>query len=119
MRAMWGHRITQLYSIVASVTIPVLLNVDDVNLLVPSALAASVAAIQGINALYKFHENWLNYRTTAETMRREIHFYRAGIDEYADAPDRRPLFVKRAEAIISQEGSAWLIAAGPERGAAS
>jgi len=57
---------------------------------------------------FKFEENWLNYRTTCETLKKEIHFFDAGIDEYKDSPDREGLFVKRVEALISRENTLWL-----------
>ena len=107
-----AYRLTQAYAIAAAVAVPVLLRVDDMNLLVISALAGSIAGVQGVSALCKFHETWLNYRTTAETIRKEIHFYRAGIDEYATANDTKALFVKRVESLISRENTMWLITAG-------
>ncbi len=57
---------------------------------------------------FKFEENWLNYRTTCETLKKEIHFFNAGIDEYKDNQDREGLFVKRVEALISRENTLWL-----------
>ena len=57
---------------------------------------------------FKFEENWLNYRTTCETLKKEIHFYQAGIDEYKGADDKEALFVKRVEALISRENTLWL-----------
>lgn len=57
---------------------------------------------------FKFEENWINYRTTCETLKKEIHFYHAGIDEYEHCEDKEPLFVKRVEALISRENTLWL-----------
>ena len=57
---------------------------------------------------FKFEENWINYRTTCETLKKEIHFFNAGIDEYKDNQDREGLFVKRVEALISRENTLWL-----------
>lgn len=108
----WGYRATQIYSVAASVSIPVLLNIDDFNLLIISIIAASVAGVQSLSSLVKFQENWLNYRTTAETVRKEIHFLHAGVDEYGTVEDKRALFVKRVESLISRENTMWLIAAG-------
>jgi hypothetical protein len=112
-----GYLMAHIYTIAAALAVPVLLSVENISLLVISALAASVAGIQALGTLLRFHENWLNYRTTAETMRKEIHFYHAGIDEYATADDSKALFVKRVEALVSRENTMWLIAAaqGEER----
>ena len=57
---------------------------------------------------FKFEENWVNYRTTCETLKKEIHFLDAGIDEYKDSQDKEGLFVKRVEALISRENTLWL-----------
>jgi hypothetical protein len=57
---------------------------------------------------FKFEENWLIYRTTCETLKKEIHFLNAGIDEYKDSQDREAVFVKRVEALISRENTLWL-----------
>jgi Protein of unknown function (DUF4231) len=57
---------------------------------------------------FKFEENWINYRTTCETLKKEIHFFNAGLDEYKDSQDREGLFVRRVEALISRENTLWL-----------
>ncbi len=54
---------------------------------------------------FKFEENWVNYRTTCETLKKEIHFFNAGLDEYKDSQDREGLFVRRVEALISRENT--------------
>lgn len=107
----WLHRGLQLYAIAASVTIPVLLSVEDLPEVAIGALAASVAAAGGIMALLKPNENWLNYRATAETLRKELHLYRAAAGEYEKAPDRKKVFVERVEALISREHTVWLATA--------
>src|SRR5574341_946863 len=45
----------------------------DTNVLkiVVAAMGVCVAVIAGIVSLYKFQENWIEYRTTAETLKRE------------------------------------------------
>lgn len=57
---------------------------------------------------FKFEENWINYRTTCETLKKEIYFYNAGVDEYKGSDDKEALFVKRVEALISRENTLWL-----------
>ncbi len=43
---------------------------------IASALLASVAVVSGgISKLFKFQDNWLNYRAVAETLNREKHYY--------------------------------------------
>jgi len=67
-----------------------------------------VAILASAVRAFKFQENWINYRTTAETLKKEIHLYRAGAGEYARVPDREALFVERVESLISRENTTWV-----------
>lgn len=58
---------------------------------------------------FKYQENWINYRTTCETLRKEIHFYTAGVQGYNTADDKEALFVDRVESLISRENTLWVI----------
>ena len=73
--------------------------------LITSVLVAIIATTL---KTFKFQENWINYRTTCETLKKEIHFYHAGVDEYADGAGRESTFVKRVESLISRENTLWL-----------
>lgn len=57
---------------------------------------------------FKYQENWINYRTTCETLRKEIHYFNSMVDDYSTVDDPMALFVKRVEALISQENTIWL-----------
>lgn len=77
-----------------------------------SAVVISCLVAIGTASLktFKYQENWINYRTTCETMTKEIHYYNAGIDDYKDTDDAMGVFVKRVEALISRENTVWLTA---------
>lgn len=68
----------------------------------------SVAVLAAALKTFKFQENWMNYRTTCETLRKEIHLYRGGVGEYSNTKDREALFVERVESLISRENTLWL-----------
>jgi hypothetical protein len=73
--------------------------------------AAVVAILTAGLKTFKYQENWINYRTTCETLRKEEHYYAAGIGEYnalEKDEDRRALFVERVENLISRENTMWL-----------
>ena len=70
------------------------------------AVVTSIAA--STLKIFKFYENWTNYRTVCETLKKEIHLYDAGVDEYEDAADKKSLFVERVETVISRENTLWL-----------
>jgi len=78
------------------------------------AISALVAIGTTVLKTFKYQENWINYRTTCETLKKEIHFYKAGIYEYKDAEDPEGLFVERIESLISRENTMWLMAQKPK-----
>lgn len=57
---------------------------------------------------FKYQEDWINYRTTCETLRKERHFYDARIADYQAADNPEAVFVDRVEALISRENTMWL-----------
>jgi hypothetical protein len=75
----------------------------------PAVAISAIVAI-GTTALktFKYQENWINYRTTCETLRKEIYFYNACLGNYSDAEDPEVLFVERVESLISRENTMWL-----------
>ena len=74
------------------------------------AITISVFLAIGTAALktFKFQENWINYRTVAETLKKEKHYYDAGLDDYADTSDKEALFINRVESLTSQENTIWV-----------
>jgi len=74
------------------------------------AVAVAVLVAISIAALktFKYQENWINYRTTCETLRKEHHYYKAGTQAYESVEDKKALFVDRVEALISREHTLWL-----------
>ena len=69
---------------------------------------AIVAILTAGLKTFGYQENWLNYRTTCETLRKEEHFYAAGLDEYATTDDPEALFVERVESLIARENTMWV-----------
>ena len=67
-----------------------------------------VSILTAILSLCKFHENWLNYRSSCETLKKEKHFFDAKIGEYRLTDDPEALFVERVEQFISKEHTTWL-----------
>jgi len=74
------------------------------------AVVISALVAIGTSALktFKYQENWINYRTTCETLRKEIHYYNGRISEYEASNDPMALFIERVEALISRENTLWL-----------
>ncbi|MFH1095921.1 MAG: DUF4231 domain-containing protein [Candidatus Desantisbacteria bacterium] len=64
----------------------------------------AVAAASG--SLFKFHENWIQYRTTAEQLKHEKFLYLTGTKPY-ESEDKFSALVQRIEGLISKENSSW------------
>lgn len=104
--------------IVLSAITPVLVAIVPEATRWPAVIISALVAI-GTTSLktFKYQENWINYRTTCETLRKEIHFYNAGIGNYKDTKgDSEALFVERVEALISRENTMWLTSHKPKKG---
>lgn len=115
------YRILQWILIVFSALTPVLLALDYCFSnshwqWVPLISAIIVALTSTALKVFKYQENWIDYRTTAETLKKEIHFYRSNAQEYAQSDDRERLFVERVEALISRENTLWLSRYEGEKG---
>jgi hypothetical protein len=65
-----------------------------------------VAACAGISALLKFQEQWIKYRTTAESLKKEKYLFLTKVEPY-DVEDPRPVLVQRVETLVSQENTNW------------
>ena len=77
-------------------------------------LGSLIAIFSAIINLYKFQENWVKYRATAETLIREKYLYLTRSQPYADDEDANlKILVERCQAVMSAENSAWIQATTP------
>jgi hypothetical protein len=72
-------------------------------------LGVVVMILTAAQSIWKFQENWLSYRQTAERLLQERHFWETKSGPYAEAqtPDSFQSLVERTENIIAHEVSAW------------
>ena len=75
-------------------------------------LGAIVVLAAALAKLFKFHENWLQYRTTVETLGREKELYLNATADYAEADEtrRNQLLVERVENILATTTSQFVAA---------
>jgi hypothetical protein len=73
---------------------------------VVSALAFVIAAVSGLMAMEKFQENWVDYRSAAETLKREKFLFLTKSAPY-DGPDPFHTLVQRVEEILARENATW------------
>lgn len=71
-------------------------------------LGALIAVLESFCRLYKFHENWIQYRTTAELLKYHKYLYQTKSAPYNDQAETvENVFVRNIEAIISSENNTW------------
>ncbi|GAA4012151.1 hypothetical protein GCM10022232_62440 [Streptomyces plumbiresistens] len=75
---------------------------------IPALMGALVAVIEGAQQLFKFQENWINYRSVCESLRREQYLYLARAGHYGDTADVDTLLAEMVERIIGQETTHWV-----------
>lgn len=95
--------------VVLSAALPVLIatvpaKYQAVTLSISILLAVGTASLK----TFKFQETWIAYRTIAETMKKERHYYDAELGDYGDSKDKDALFIERVEALISRENTLWV-----------
>ncbi len=71
-----------------------------------ASLGALIAIITGILGLYKYQENWIQYRTTSETLKHEKFLFLTRSKPYHGSNPLQ-LLVERVEALISKENTNW------------
>jgi hypothetical protein len=105
----------QLTQIVAAAVIPFLAGIDPKTplfgmevkwMLIIGLLGMLIAIATAVIALFKFQENWVQYRMTAEQLHHERFLFLTGVEPYHDT-NAFELLVQRIENLISRENSLW------------
>lgn len=73
---------------------------------VVGAMGVVVAFIAGILSLGKYYENWIEYRSVCETLKKERYMYLTKAGPYA-IKNPFTVLVERAEEIMSYEQANW------------
>ena len=69
-------------------------------------IGLTVAVLAGIVSLYRFQENWNEYRAVAESLKQEKYLYLARAEPYSgDQPFE--LLVQRVETLLKSETTGW------------
>jgi hypothetical protein len=71
--------------------------------------AVLLVILEALESYLNYQKKWMNYRTTAEGLRREEQMFKTGTKEYEGAENPEKLFVKRVMALTSQENRYWEI----------
>lgn len=110
VKATWNkHRFytVEILTMLSGALIPVinLWAVKDAYLagLLSAILGGVVVVSAGVGKLFKFQENWLQFRSVAEALGYEEEYFKAGAGEYAggEGEHRNKLLVERVENILA------------------
>lgn len=71
-------------------------------------LAVGIAVIASVLALSKFQENWLEYRTTCESLKKEKYLFITKTEPYKGREAFETL-VQRVETLVSKENTNWAL----------
>ena len=123
-KARWNKKrfyIFEVISLLAGASIPIVNAVTIIpagwQRFLSALLATIVVASVGVAKLYKFQENWLNYRALTESLRREEELYLNRVGAYAvsDYQERDRVLVERVESILASETSQYIATHKSER----
>lgn len=74
--------------------------------LLTGLLGVIVGILAALLSVGKHQEHWIEYRTVCETLKKEKLFFLTKVGIYGEK-NAFPKFVKRVEALISKENTAW------------
>jgi len=109
-----SHRVAQ---IILAATLPVVATIGYLNIwswvmecfpVIASTIGASISVSVSISTLCKYHEHWIQYRTTAESLKHQKYLYLTKTAPYHE-DDRFPRLVTNVESLISKENTQWNI----------
>jgi len=76
--------------------------------IVIGVLGVSIAIVSGLLALNKYQEIWVEYRTTAESLKHHLLLFQTRTRPYSgDEQQRYQRLVQNVEGLISKENSDW------------
>lgn len=74
---------------------------------ITGAMGATIALLEGLQQLNQYHQNWITYRSTAESLKHEKYLFLSTAGPYAAASNPRALLAERIESLVSQEHAKW------------
>ncbi len=105
------YKFTQTIEIILATLIPLLSAYSKdciIIAIIVGLLGSAIAIIESLTKLYKWHENWIEYRTTCELLRYQKHLFETKSSPYNTEPENvENIFVRNIENIISSENNKW------------
>lgn len=115
----WWYRLLRVLSVVIALSIPLMTGWlgkghDDLMKIMIASAGAMAALLEGIQGLFRFHENWIQYRSTAEHVQSLKFLFVTGAAPYSDPQTAFGLFVRDAEEVMSSERGGWAKSEAPK-----
>lgn len=105
------YKIFQIIEIIIAAFIPLLSGYTTNNSIIALIIGicgAVIAIIESVTKLNKYHENWVQYRTTCELLRYQKQLFITKSAPYNTAEETiENVFVRNIETIISSENNKW------------
>jgi hypothetical protein len=112
------YKIFQVIEIILAATIPLFSGYTTDHIIIAviiGVFGAIIAIIESISKLFKWHENWIEYRTTCELLKYHKYLYLTQSSPYNNEEETIDnLFIKNIEDIISSENNQWKINASSD-----
>jgi hypothetical protein len=108
-KASWNqksYRTIKVAELIAAAAIPVVAAAGAPGWLT-GGLGALVVVMEGINQLFRFHDSWINYRSTSEALTREKYLYLSQARPYDRHTRPQALLAQRVEDILGREHAHW------------
>lgn len=111
-RSQRNFRVVKVLQLIVAAAVPVAATAD-AGAVITALLGALILILEGVQALFGWQQNWVNYRNTAEGLNSEQHLYDAHAGPYARAANPKRLLAERVEGLLSTERSGWVAAQLP------
>jgi hypothetical protein len=100
--------VLQIITLAASASVPLfsIFSGDMWARILVAVLGSATAISTGIVSLCQYREHWVEYRTTAESLKHEKFLFLTKTEPYSTA-DAFNVLVERVEALVSQENMNW------------
>lgn len=103
------YNILRMLELVIAGLIPFLTGYVDLYILIKPTIGLMgvlVGLIAGILSLFKFQENWIQYRSACESLQSEKYLFQTNAAPY-DTDQAFHIFVQKVESMLTGENRAW------------
>ena len=114
-RCRLAHQCTRATSLVSGAAVTVCAGIGAWTW-VTACLGALIVVLEGLQQLFRWHDNWIEYRQAAEAMRQDAMDFLAAVGSYSGADRLVVLAAARRRIALSENGS-WAVRLRADRAA--